>query len=38
MKNLNFIYALATCLLMYSCGTTDVEAPTFCSADGDVVL
>lgn len=38
MKNLNIIYALATCLLMYSCGTTDAEAPTFCSADGDVAI
>ena len=38
MKNLNLFFALATCLFMYSCGTTDSDAPTFCSVDGNVAV
>ncbi|MBM55743.1 MAG: hypothetical protein CMB32_04205 [Euryarchaeota archaeon] len=38
MKNLNLFFALATCIFMYSCGTTDSDAPTFCSVDGDVAI
>ena len=38
MKNLNLIFALATCIFMYSCGTTDSDAPTFCSEAGDVAI
>ena len=36
MKNSNLFFALAACLFMYSCGTTDSDAPTFCSEAGDV--
>ncbi len=38
MKNLNLFFALATCFFMYSCGTTDSDAPTFCSEAGDVAI
>ncbi len=38
MKNLNLFFALATCIFMYSCGTTDSNAPTFCSEAGDVAI
>ena len=38
MKNLNLFFALATCIFMYSCGTTDSDAPTFCSEAGDVAI
>ena len=38
MKNLNLFFALATCIFMYSCGTTDSDAPTFCSVAGDVAI
>lgn len=38
MKNLNLFFALSTCFFMYSCGTTDSDAPTFCSVDGDVAV
>ena len=36
MKNSNLFIALATCFFMYSCGTTDSDAPTFCSVADDV--
>ncbi len=36
MKNLNLFFALGTCIFMYSCGTTDSDAPTFCSVADDV--
>ena len=38
MKNLNLFFALGTCIFMYSCGTTDSDAPTFCSEAGDVAI
>ena len=36
MKNLNLFFAIGTCIFMYSCGTTDSVAPTFCSVADDV--